>query len=215
MASSPTTKHSGWSVTSDGGSEGKKSVTRRGAVGLAIGKIDGPAGWTEITLITGADQTAMATEVIAAAIDCYEGGLEKPQEKSVIGGQLGGLQSALRYIIRNGGAAPRKPQAFCGLWRLASTTTNVGLLKADWCPSHAKRPEWMCELPSSTEAARILNDKADKAAGRAFVKHKVEASEEKIKEDVKCGQRALQTVVKLYNEYADHIGIVTKNRTAM
>ena len=39
--------------------------------------------------------------------------------------------------------------------------------------------------------------------------------EQKIKEDVNWAQQALQTAAKLYNEYVDHIGLVTKNRTAV
>ena len=69
MAKALETSASEWTmVAPDRGGEGKKSVTRRGAVGLAFGKFDGTAGWTGGALLRGADLTAMAAEVVAAAL---------------------------------------------------------------------------------------------------------------------------------------------------
>ena len=201
-------------VASDGGSEGKKSVTRRGAVGLDIGKTDDTAGWTGDALLTVADRAAVAAEVIEEAIAIQAAMKSRRKFQFLV--DKGAVRSQLRYIIRHGGAAPREPKAFSGLWNLVSAATRKSLLKPSWCPSHGKRPEWKCEPPTSTGAARELNDKADKEAGEALaaVKQKVEASEEKIEEDVKWAQRALQAVAKLYNEYVEHFGLVTNNRTA-
>ena len=71
---------------------------------------------------------------------------------------------------------------FAGLWNLASAATKKaatkkGLLQTRWRRSHGTRIEWKRELPTSTKAARNLNDKADKAAKAALatVKHEVEA----------------------------------------
>ena len=123
--------------------------------------------------------------------------------------------SQLRRAIREGGAAPRRPKTFAGLWKPASAATKKGLLRASWCPSHGKRPEWKRELPTS-EAARTLNDKADKAAGRLWQQSNTKLKRVMRKwEDVKWAQRALQTVAGLSNEFVDHIGLETNNRNAV
>ena len=156
----------------------------------------------------------MAAEVNAAAIAI--GAALRSQKKIQLLVDNKAVCSQLRRTIREGGAAPRKPKACAGLWNLVSATRK-GLLNASWCSSHGKRPEWKCELPTSTEAARNLNDKGDTAAGAASakVKQEVEVGEDKIKEDIMWAQRALQIVVKQYNEFVDHIGLETNNHSAV
>ena len=166
------------------------------------------AGWKGGALLTGADQTAMAAEAAVAAIAIRAALTSRKKIQSLVDKWV--VCSQLRRTIREGGSA-LQTQDLCRALETCGCRKKKGLLKVSRCPSHGKRPERKREPPTTTNVARVLNDKADGEA-LAKVKHEVEENEQKIKEDVKWAQRALQTVAKLYfsQKCSDEVGDLSR-----
>ena len=108
---------------SDGGSKGKKSLTRRGSVGLAIGDHNGNTVWTGEELLQGEDQTAMPAEVAAA-----QRALQSKQ-KSKVKRKFSYWSRQLRRIITEGGGILPKPKAYIGLWNRHGKRQGKACLK--------------------------------------------------------------------------------------